>query len=228
MRIASYNVENLFTRAKALNLNTWQEGHKVLEEYAEINKIFDNEVYSDADKARIIVLLKSLKIDKKDDGGPFVMLRQNRGQLLKRRPIAGLEIVAKGRADWTGWVEMKNELVNETSTRNTAQVVRDVNADVLTVIECEGRAALLQFSNSLLPAVGGTPYAETMLIDGNDTRGIDVGLMTKPGYQVGWMRSHVDDRSPSGGRVFSRDCPETCIWTPSGSYLITSRVAATA
>jgi endonuclease/exonuclease/phosphatase family metal-dependent hydrolase len=68
----------------------------------------------------------------------------------------------------------------------------------------------------LLPAVGGTAYTETMLIDGNDTRGIDVGLMTKTGYQIGWMRSHVDDRAPSGGRVFSRDCPETCIWTPSG------------
>ena len=128
----------------------------------------------------------------------------------------GLEIVAKGRADWTGWVEMKTELVNEVSTRNTAQVVRDLNADVLSVIECEGRAALLQFSQKLLPAVGGTPYGETMLIDGNDTRGIDVGLMTKPGYKVGWMRSHVDDIGPSGGHVFSRDCPEFAIWTPQG------------
>jgi endonuclease/exonuclease/phosphatase family metal-dependent hydrolase len=216
MRIASFNVENLFTRAKALNLDTWQDGHKVLEEYAEINAIFENETYSDADKARIIVLLKALKIDKKDDGGPFVMLRQNRGHLLKRRPVAGLEIVAKGRADWTGWVEMKNELVNEAATRNTAQVVRDLKADVLTVIECEGRAALLQFSNTLLPSVGGEAYAQAMLVDGNDTRGIDVGLMTKTGYQIGWLRSHVDDAAPNGGHVFSRDCVEACIWTPSG------------
>jgi endonuclease/exonuclease/phosphatase family metal-dependent hydrolase len=216
MRIASFNVENLFTRAKALNLDTWQEGHKVLEEFAEINALFENEQYSPADTARMLVLLRQLGVDKKDDGGPFVILRQNRGQLLKRRPIAGPEIVAKGRADWTGWIEMKTELVNEASTRNTAQVVRDVNADVLTVVECEGRAALLQFSHALVPAVGGTAYAEALLVDGNDTRGIDVGLMTKPDYKIGWMRSHVDDKGPSGGRVFSRDCPEVGIWTPSG------------
>ena len=127
-----------------------------------------------------------------------------------------VEIVATGRADWTGWVEMKTELVNEISTRNTAQVVRDLNADLISVCECEGRAALLQFSEKLLPSVNGTPYHEHMLIDGNDTRGIDVGLMTKPNYKVGWMRSHVDDRAPNGGHVFSRDCPEYGIWTPTG------------
>ncbi len=39
MRIATYNVENLFTRAKALNLDTWSEGRPVLEHYSEINAI---------------------------------------------------------------------------------------------------------------------------------------------------------------------------------------------
>ena len=219
MRIASYNVENLFTRAKALNLDTWQEGQKVLEQFAEINGLFEHAEYSAADTERMIVLLKALHIDKKDDGGPFVLLRQNRGNLLKRRPLAGPEIVAKGRADWTGWVEMKTELVNEAATRNTAQVVRDVNADVLSVVECEGRAALLQFSNALIPSVGGTAYAEAMLVDGNDTRGIDVGIMTRTGYKIGWTRSHVDDCGPNGRHVFSRDCAEFGIWTPSGATI---------
>ncbi len=220
MRLATYNVENLFTRAKALNFDTWQQGKPVIDRYAEINALFESMTYSDADRARMIVLLKELGIDKKDDASPFVLLRQNRGQLLKRGRMAGVmgsvEIVANGRADWTGWVEMKTELVNEVSTRNTAQVVRDINADVLTVCECEGRAALLQFSQKLLPSVNGTAYAEAMLIDGNDTRGIDVGLLARPGYKVGWMRSHVDHLGPNGGHVFSRDCPEFGIWTPSG------------
>jgi endonuclease/exonuclease/phosphatase family metal-dependent hydrolase len=216
MRLATYNVENLFTRAKALNFDTWQQGKPVIDRFAEINGLFENTAYSDADKARIVVLLKELGIDKKDDASPFVLLRQNRGQLLKRGRLGGVEVVAKGRADWTGWVEMKTELVNEVSTRNTAQVVRDINADVISVVECEGRAALLQFSQKLLPGVNGTPYAEAMLVDGNDTRGIDVGLMTKPDYKIGWMRSHVDDLGPTGGHVFSRDCPEFGIWTPSG------------
>lgn len=217
MRLASYNVENLFRRAKALNLETWASGRAVLEQHAEINAIFENATYSDADKTRIVQLLKSLGIDRKDDGGSFVSLRQNRGKLLKRSATGGVEVVASGRTAWTGWVEMKTELVNEAATRNTAQVVRDVAADVLGIVECEGRTALVEFSRKLLPAVGGTPYTEAMLIDGNDTRGIDVGLLARAPYKVGWMRSHVDDLGPGGRYVFSRDCPEFAIWTPSGA-----------
>jgi endonuclease/exonuclease/phosphatase family metal-dependent hydrolase len=217
MRIATYNVENLFTRARALNMDTWAEGRHILEAFAEINGLFEEETYSVVDKRRMLALMKVLGIDKKDDGGGYVTLRQNRGRLIKRSTLGGAELVANGRNEWSGWVEMKSDLVNEAATRNSAQVVRDVNADVIGVVECESRAALVQFSDKLLPAVGGRSYTEKMLVDGNDTRGIDVGLMTRSGYKIGWMRSHVDDKSSSGYPVFSRDCPEFAIWTPSGA-----------
>ncbi len=42
-----------------------------------------------------------------------------------------------------------------------------------------------------------------MLIDGNDERGIDVGLMTRDGRQITRIRSHVDDTDK--GVIFSRD-----------------------
>ena len=88
---------------------------------------------------------------------------------------------------------------------------------MLGVVECEGRNALLQFSNQLLPAVGATPFDSAMLIDGNDERGIDVGLMTKRGYVLNWMKSHVDDKEDgSRQHIFSRDCPEYGVYTPSG------------
>jgi endonuclease/exonuclease/phosphatase family metal-dependent hydrolase len=219
MRLATYNVENLFTRAKALNLDTWKEGRGILEAYSEINQLLAKPAYGTADKERIIALMRTLGIDKKSDGGKFILLRENRGRLVKRSTLGGLQIVANGRADWSGWVEMKQELVNETATRNTAQVVRDVAADVLAVVECEGREALLQFSDKLLPAVGGEPYLECMLIDGNDTRGIDVGLLARRAAKIGWMRSHVDDTTMTGQRIFSRDCPEYSIWTESGATL---------
>ena len=46
-----------------------------------------------------------------------------------------------------------------------------------------------------------------MLIDGNDERGIDVGLLTRPGLTIESMVSHVDDME-GGRQIFSRDCPE--------------------
>lgn len=52
-----------------------------------------------------------------------------------------------------------------------------------------------------------------MLIDGNDDRGIDVGVMSK--YKIVNICSHVDDeyKNESGrrSRVFSRDCAEYTI-----------------
>jgi len=218
MRIASYNVENLFTRARALNLDTWAEGRPILERYAELNTLFEEAVYTDQIKARILDGLKFLGIDKKNDG-KFVILRENRGQLAQYSALKGTRIVAGGRSDWVGWLELKTELINETATRNTAQVVRDVDADIVGVIECEDRRALMQFSTKLLPSVGAEPYDQVMLIDGNDDRGIDVGLMAKRGHKIGWMRSHVDDTDDRGMRVFSRDCPEFSVWTPTGEVV---------
>jgi endonuclease/exonuclease/phosphatase family metal-dependent hydrolase len=53
-----------------------------------------------------------------------------------------------------------------------------------------------------------------MLIDGNDDRGIDVGLLTRTPHAIERMRSHVDDRGAGGGVIFSRDCPEYEISVP--------------
>jgi len=39
MRIASYNVESLFDRAKAMNPHDWEAGKKALEDYARVNEL---------------------------------------------------------------------------------------------------------------------------------------------------------------------------------------------
>jgi hypothetical protein len=40
-RIASYNVENLFERPRAMNLSTWAEGKPILEQHARINELLN-------------------------------------------------------------------------------------------------------------------------------------------------------------------------------------------
>lgn len=218
MRLATYNVENLFVRARALNLEGWAEGKKILEQFVALVELIEQPVYTNEIKARMIELMAALGIDKRNDAR-FVLLRENRGQFAKYSALTGTRIVARGRGDWLGGVELRSELVNETATRNTAQVVRDVGADVIAMIEVEDRRALRQFSEKLLLEVGGVPYEQTMLIDGNDDRGIDVGLMARQPWRIGWMRSHADDTDERGRRIFSRDCPELSIWTPSGGVI---------
>lgn len=58
-----------------------------------------------------------------------------------------------------------------------------------------------------------------MVIDGNDDRGIDVGILTKPYIEVVSIASHVDDTDEEG-QIFSRDYPEYTVRTPSGNLIL--------
>lgn len=205
MRLASFNVENLFSRVRALNQETWEEGQEILAAYSRLNTRLQKPVYTAADKEAILEDLDILGL-KQSDESEFAFLRQNRKGFITRPQNEPPEIVATGRDAWVGWVELKKEAVNVVATRMTAQVIRDVNADVLAVIEAEDRIALVRFNQQLLKPVNAA-YDCIMLIDGNDDRGIDVGLLTKSGINIGTITSHVDD-SVEGDRIFSRDCPE--------------------
>ncbi|MCG6901372.1 MAG: hypothetical protein LJE68_01705 [Rhodobacter sp.] len=221
MRIAAYNVENLFDRAKVFNDDT--NAHQdVLDAFSELNKLFERPVYSATDKARMLVLLDRLGLLNANEG-PYVLLRKIRGQLIHRprdtsRPR---EIIAYGRDNWIGWIELKTAIVDETAMLLTARVMFDVAADIIAVIEAESRPVLKNFQEMLAGKLRKSEiYAHLMLVDGNDARGIDVGLGTRTGFPIGRVRSHVDDRKPDGFPIFSRDCPEFEVTTPSGNTIM--------
>jgi endonuclease/exonuclease/phosphatase family metal-dependent hydrolase len=218
LRIASFNVENLFDRARAMKL-AWKDGREILDRYARINQLLNKPVYTDEDKTEIKDLLRKLGLAKKDDGGKYAELRQIRGRLLRRPKTGGVEITATGRPSWIGWVELKSEPVDGLAMEHTAMVIRDVAADIVGVVEAENRIVLDKFSAPLLKKIGGDPYPHVMVIDGNDDRGIDVGLMTRVGYDLVTIRSHVDD-TDAKGEIFSRDCPEFLVTTPTGARLV--------
>ena len=218
MRIASFNLENMFRRAVAMNRANWQEGKPILTAVAKLNDRLEKDVYTAADKTAILDLIDQLGLTKSDES-QFVILRQNRGHLLKRPRSGPPEVVADGRDDFIGWVDLKTEAVNEIATRMTAKVIQDVRADVLAVSEAEDRIALTRFDEQLLQQLNAN-YPGIMLIDGNDARGIDVGLMVRPPFRIASIVSHVDDRDSDGERIFSRDCPEYTLETAAGEHLL--------
>jgi len=208
MRIASFNVENLFSRARVMNLESWSEGKPILADYSSLNARLQKLVYTQADKQAILAAIDRLGLSRSDES-KFVILRQNRGRLLTRPKSGPPQVVAAGREDWVGWVELTTETVNDVAIQMTAKVIQDVNADILAVVEAEDRIALRHFNEQLLQPINAS-YSGIMLIDGNDDRGIDVGLMTKPGYTIESITSHVDDLEDDR-KIFSRDCPEFTI-----------------
>jgi endonuclease/exonuclease/phosphatase family metal-dependent hydrolase len=220
IRIASFNVENLFDRPRVMNSSTLGEPNKLLDAHARVNALIQEVEYTDAIKAGILEALETLGL-RKSDTSQWAILRQNRGRLLKRSTAAGtVEVVAAGRSSWIGWVDLTRERVNELAMQHTAQVIRDVGADILGVIEAENRIALKHFTDAALIDAAKKPlYPHVMVIDGNDDRGIDVGILTKKRFPITHIVSHVDDVDGTF-RVFGRDCPEYTVTLPSGRRIV--------
>jgi endonuclease/exonuclease/phosphatase family metal-dependent hydrolase len=217
VRIASYNVENLFNRARALDAQTWAAGRPALEAYQRASELLEEPAYTDRIKQEILRELGRLGL-RSSDSAHFARLRQNRGRLIRRSRGGAVEIVAGGRADWIGWVELTTDRVDELALYNTARVIHDVGAEIVGIIEAESRLAVKRFADRAL-LVGEHPrYPHIMVVDGNDERGIDVGVMSTPEYPIVAQRSHVDDVD-AVGRVFSRDCAEYHFGTPGGQRL---------
>jgi endonuclease/exonuclease/phosphatase family metal-dependent hydrolase len=227
LRLASFNVENLFARAKALDTDERAEGEPALAAFEKFNRTASRPVYSDQDKADLLAALTTLRVlvetpqglrlNKNQFDDAWALLRENRGDFLAAPDNAPPRIVASGRGDWLGWVELTIEPVDETSTRMTAKVIEELAPDMLCVVEAENRPALARFNDELL----GGRFAHCMLVDGNDPRGIDVGLFCTDAVKVRWVRSNVDTPDPKrkGKRLFSRDCPVYQLKLPGGEDL---------
>ncbi len=222
-RIGTFNVENLFERPRAM-AGPLTGGNAVLAAHARVNALLAEEQYGPGVRAEILQHLETLGL-LRSDAAALAVLRQVRGRLVRRTGsqaagTARTEVVATGRGDWVGWVDLVKDRVDELAMTHTARVVADVDADVLAVVEAESRVALKHFTDAGVVTPSGSPvYPHVMVIDGNDDRGIDVGLLTTRPYRIGTVRSHVDDRDSRGRLVFGRDCPEYVVELPGGGTL---------
>jgi endonuclease/exonuclease/phosphatase family metal-dependent hydrolase len=226
IRIASFNVENLFARPKAFSTSNWSAAEPVLKTYQEVNALIQKASYTADDKNKIRNFLVELDIYTTNESGAirrnqttdpkWARLRKNRGAFDRepRDQTQSVEIIANGRGDWIGWVELAKEAVDETATRMTAKVIQDVGADILALVEVEDRPSLIRFNRDLL----GGLYSHVMLVDGNDERGIDVAIMTRDGFDIESIHSNVD-KADDKGLIFSRDCAEYEVRTPSGTRI---------
>jgi endonuclease/exonuclease/phosphatase family metal-dependent hydrolase len=212
IRLATFNVENLFDRARVLNLRDNAQGDKAISVIRDLETELSKTAY---DKAKILQLYKSVS--------KYVEVVEVREKLFKRKLNTIVGVAADGVDDWQGWIEFKRDDFTDAAPENTARVLREINADVVCLVEVEDRLVLSRFASQKLTKSGGfRPYPFNILIDGNDPRGIDVSLLSR--FPIRQIRSHIDDRSGGptsggGGRVFSRDCLEVDVELPGGRTL---------
>src|SRR5687767_5839642 len=128
MRLATFNVENMFERASIMNLPSWQEGEQVLQDYANISDLIQKEQYSMNDKQEMLNIMKRNSGLATKGESKHIILREIRGKFLKKQQAnRPAEIIANGRNEWIGWFELKRETVKETAIENTARVIHEVN-----------------------------------------------------------------------------------------------------
>ena len=94
--------------------------------------------------------------------------------------------------------------IDDLQRKNTAQVILKNNPDVICLQEVENLETLKKFNSKYLKR----RYPYSMLIDGNDNRKIDVGILSK--LEVSPVRTHQFDKDAKG-EIFSRDCLEADI-----------------
>ncbi|MFE1176407.1 endonuclease/exonuclease/phosphatase family protein [Streptomyces sp. NPDC058773] len=210
IRIATFNCENLFRRPVVFGEGNDPIRDDVLKEFRKLVGILDHDTYTTNDKAKIIELLKKHSVDVSQKiSTQTILVNQPRGQAkLLKGEGQNIEVRADvtGRSAWVGWVELVKDDLSWDAVTNTARVIAEVNADILLTVEVEDRLTLHRFNKQVLAGqFDAEPYPFNMLIDGNDLRGIDVGLFSR--HPITSIRSHIFDKK-NAQEIFSRDCPE--------------------
>ncbi len=82
----------------------------------------------------------------------------------------------------------------------TASAIKDTNADIIGLQEVENLDTLKSFQSQFVKK-----YPFQYVIDGNDPRLIDVGVLSK--FEAKFLKTHQFDKNGTS-KIFSRDCLE--------------------
>lgn len=207
LRIATYNVENLFRRTAILNLKDSSRIDELLDLVRELQNLLSQDKYTNVLKDEVFSISQKLVgyIDIRKDSGSL-------GDWKKEDNRTGFRINkgCQGRKDWLGEIVFKAKEFSDQQRKNTGKVIKTLNADILCLVEVEGMDVLKAFNSQVLDT---KKFKQFVMIDSpNDPRGIDVACLTRG--LIASVRTHVFDDGEKFKPVFSRDCLEVTIEIP--------------
>jgi exonuclease III len=102
------------------------------------------------------------------------------------------------------------DILKEQEEKFTAEAIKTTESDVIALQEIENLHALRQFRNRYLEKQA---YDHMMVIDGNDLRFIDVGILSR--HPIENIDTHIHEKDgQSRYSLFSRDCLECDVVLP--------------
>ncbi|MCM4168401.1 hypothetical protein KCTC52924_01973 [Arenibacter antarcticus] len=210
MKVATWNIENLYHRDKGLSRSNL--GKCASDWILELDALMPRIQKSENDMARIRELTFLLGFENIDTHPYAVMRKRNGGLFLKQRDFAN-ESKASRLTDWNGWVALQTVAVDHKSTLHKARLIAEIDADILVLQEVEDKPSLMEF-NRMLKDFNIASYDQVMVLEGNDDRGLSMAIMTKNGYRLDTVRCHTVDIADGRDLTFETDCQEYAIITP--------------
>jgi len=213
MKIATWNIENLYHRDKGLIRATLSKC--VSDWIVELDSLLPRMQKSENEISRIRELTFLLGFEKINIH-PYGVLRKRQGELfLKQRGFAQ-EMKASKLTDWNGWIALHTIAIDHKSILNKARLISEIDPDILILQEVEDKASLMEFNRELFQEFKITPFDQVMVMEGNDGRGLSMGVMTKNGFRLDTVKSHAINNTALPDNLFDIDCQEYVVVTPEG------------
>lgn len=216
MKIALFNIQNIFHRHISL-MERYNVDNKVgwIEEF-ETLLTQPNRTHRDYDRMRILSYFLGF-----DDVGktPYFTMKNTLGQLWLKKGVDAEIPKASHLTNWEGWAKIDSKPIDEVAILNKAKVIKEVDPDILILLEIEDRASLVQFNRHFLSSKENSPYTETVFLETNDSYNRGIGLLAKEDFNLESIRTHVNDLGDQGDPIFDMDLQEYRFRTNSGPSL---------
>ncbi|MGB3345433.1 MAG: hypothetical protein WBA61_16100 [Aequorivita sp.] len=212
MKIATFNVQNLFHRDRSLVQKT--SGKCVSDWIAEFDSLLLKEKCpSNTERLKELAFL--LGFDKTYQN-PYVVMRKKAGDLYLKGMNCSKELKSGELTDWNGWIKVQTLPIDAESTNHKAMVISEIDPDILVLQEVEDKMSLEEFNNFILPKFNCLPFSECFLIPNSEGSGREQALLLKNGYQLESIKIHnIDDSN-----IATQELLEYEIQTPKGKSIL--------
>lgn len=187
MKIATFNVQNLFHRDKSLIEKPI--GKQITDWISELDTLMLQPSKSLNQQSRIRELSFLIGFEKSSPR-PYAVLRRKAGFLYMKGLSHSIDNKAGELTDWNGWIELQTVPIHPKATHHKAQVISDVNPDILLLQEIEDRASFEDFNQLVLPEFDCKPFEQAFVIQGNDMNSLEMGIALRQGYNLEAVRTH--------------------------------------
>jgi hypothetical protein len=192
MKIALFNIQNLFHRDRVFT--ELERSRNFLNWNKEFDDLLQNKAEKPTSMERLRELAYLLRFDKTNYNS-YAILRKKEGELYFKGMETPNETKADEKTNWNGWIKIQTTPISSKAIAHKAQVIRDIDPDILILQEVEDRNSLDEFNNLILPELDCTSFDHCILVPNSEGKGREQALLLKNGHELDSIKFHIIDTS---------------------------------